>query len=68
MIEIQSSLATQSQACGYAITYSLLTSPGLQPADPQVFTLTADNKIRIYTTDFAKDGNYNLIYRASLLN
>ena len=36
---ITASLATQTNACGYTVTYSLLMYPSLAPADPSVFTI-----------------------------
>jgi len=63
---VTASLATQTNACGYAITYSLLTSPGLAAADSAVFTVTlaSPNSINIFTTNYQKAGTYNLVYRA----
>jgi len=69
-ITITASLATQTNACGYAITYSLINAADSSAADSTVFTLTTGtpNSISISTTNQAKAATYNLKYRASLTN
>ena len=63
---ITASLATQTNACGYTVTYSLLMYPLLAPADPTVFTIISGtpNTISIATSTISKAGPYNLVYRA----
>jgi len=67
------SLATQTNACGYTVTYELLNGPTVATAaDNTVFTLTpsstSPSSISIYTTNTAKFGTYPLLYRARITN
>lgn len=67
---ITASLATQTNACDYVVTYALLNEGSLTAADSSVFTVTSGtpNTINIVTSTFSKAGTYNLIYRASITN
>lgn len=67
---VTASLATQTNACGYAVTYSLLVQTTFVAADSAVFTLISGtpNTISIATSTFSKAGTYNLVYRASITN
>ena len=55
-ISITTSLATQTNACGYTVTYELLNTTGLVAADSTVFSYTAGSPgtITIYTANNAK--------------
>jgi hypothetical protein len=67
---ITASLATQTKACGYAVSYAILVQTTFAAADSTVFTLTSGtpNTISIATNLFSKVGTYNLVYRASMTN
>ena len=55
-ITITTSLATQTNPCGYTVTYELLNTTGLTAADSTVFSYTAGSPgtISIYTANNAK--------------
>ncbi len=64
-------MAVQTNACGYAITYSLMVQTPLAAADSSVFSLVDNGSaktLRVETSSYTKAKTYNLLFRASLLN